>query len=60
MLSPLYFDTLRDLIYENTGIVFDERKKYFVENRVREHMEELNITCSAFPAPQVKSLTALP
>ncbi len=44
MLSPLYFDTLRDLIYENTGIVFDERKKYFVENRVREHMEELNVT----------------
>jgi len=43
MLSRFYFDTLRELIYENTGIVFDERKRYFVENRVKEHMEELGI-----------------
>ncbi len=44
MLTRLYFDTLRQLIYENTGIVFDDRKKYFVENRVKEHMDELGIT----------------
>ncbi|MDQ7037872.1 MAG: protein-glutamate O-methyltransferase CheR [Aquificota bacterium] len=44
MLTDLYFNTLRDLIYENTGIVFDDRKRYFVENRVREHMEELGIS----------------
>ncbi len=44
MLTDLYFDTLRKLIYENTGIVFDDRKKYFVENRVKEHMEELGIS----------------
>ncbi len=44
MLTQLYYDTLKRIIYENTGIVFDERKKYFVENRVSEHMEELGIT----------------
>jgi chemotaxis protein methyltransferase CheR len=44
MLTDLYFDTLRQLIYENTGIVFDDRKRYFVENRVKEHMEELGIS----------------
>ncbi len=44
MLTRLYFDILKDIIYENTGIVFDEKKKYFVENRVKEHMEELGIT----------------
>jgi len=43
MLTKLYYDILRDIIYKNTGIVFDERKKYFVENRVKEHMEELGI-----------------
>ena len=44
MLTQLYFDTLRDIIYKNTGIVFEDKKKYFVENRVREHMEELGIS----------------
>ncbi len=44
MLTQLYYDTLKKIIYENTGIVFDERKKYFVENRVKEHMEEMGIT----------------
>ncbi len=44
MLTPLYFDILRTIIYENTGIVFEEKKSYFVENRVKEHMEELGIS----------------
>ena len=44
MFTKLYYDILTDLIYKNTGIVFDEKKKYFVENRVREHMEELGIS----------------
>jgi chemotaxis protein methyltransferase CheR len=44
MLTQLYYDTLKKIIYDNTGIVFDEKKKYFVENRVKEHMEELGIT----------------
>lgn len=44
MLSTLYFDLFRDIIYANTGIVFDERKKYFIENRVKEHMEEIGVT----------------
>ena len=44
MLTKLYFDILRDIIYKNTGITFDDKKKYFVENRVKEHMEELGIT----------------
>ena len=43
MLTKLYYDILKDLIYKNTGIVFDEKKKYFIENRVKEHMEELGI-----------------
>jgi chemotaxis protein methyltransferase CheR len=43
VLTKLYFDILRDIIYKNTGIVFDEKKKYFIENRVKEHMEELGI-----------------
>lgn len=43
MLTDFYFDTLRKVIYDNTGIVFDDRKRYFVENRVKEHMEELGI-----------------
>ncbi len=44
MLTELYFETLKDIIYKNTGIIFDDRKKYFVENRVKEHMDELNIS----------------
>ncbi len=43
MLTDFYFHTLTDMIYKETGIVFDGRKRYFVENRVREHMEELGI-----------------
>ena len=44
MLTRLYFDILKDIIYKNTGITFDDRKKYFVENRVKEHMDELGMS----------------
>ncbi len=44
MLTDLYFKTLRDTIYNASGIVFEDRKKYFIENRIQEHMEELGIT----------------
>ncbi len=43
MLTRLYLDILREIIYENTGIIFDDKKKYFIENRVKEHMEELGL-----------------
>ncbi len=43
MLTDFYFNVIRNLIYEETGIVFDERKKYFVENRIKEHMDEIGI-----------------
>ena len=38
-----YFREISQLINRETGIVFDERKKYFVEARVKEHMDELGI-----------------
>ncbi len=44
MLTKLYFDILREIIYQNTGIIFDDKKKYFIENRVKEHMEELGLS----------------
>lgn len=43
MLTDFYFNIIKQLIYEETGIVFDGRKKYFVENRIKEHMEELGM-----------------
>lgn len=33
------FKTLRDLIYEKTGLLFEAKKTYYVERRVRERME---------------------
>jgi len=44
MLTNFYFDSIRELIYSKTGIVFEDKKKYFVENRIREHMDELGIS----------------
>ncbi len=44
MLTDLYFKIIKELVYENTGIVFEDKKRYFVENRVKEHMEEIGVS----------------
>ena len=44
MLTDFYFNIVASLIYEKTGIVFDGKKRYFVENRIKEHMEEIGTT----------------
>lgn len=43
MLSNAEFEIIAKTIYDVSGIIFKENKKYFVENRVKTHMEELNI-----------------
>ncbi|RLA85707.1 MAG: chemotaxis protein [Deltaproteobacteria bacterium] len=44
MLTQETFDELRRIIKNYSGINFEDRKKYFVENRVSQHMKELGIT----------------
>lgn len=44
MLTQETFDELRRIIKNYSGINFEDRKKYFVENRVAQHMQELGIT----------------
>ncbi len=43
MLTHAEFEIVAKTIYDESGIVFKENKKYFVENRIQTHMEELNI-----------------
>lgn len=42
-LSLVKFRELRDFIYEQSGIFFQEGKKYLLENRLRKRIEELNM-----------------
>lgn len=39
-LNPEDFDKFRDFFYRRTGIYFDEGKRYFVDKRVLQRMEE--------------------
>lgn len=43
MLSQKDFEFIARIIYEESGIIFKDNKKYFIENRVLNHMEDLNI-----------------
>lgn len=42
-LSLEKFRELRDFIYEQSGIFFQEGKKYLLENRLRQRLRELNM-----------------
>ncbi len=44
MIGREYYKKITTLINNKTGIVFDERKKYYIETRVKEHMDELEIS----------------
>lgn len=46
-LDDQVFIRLRDMVYEHTGLYFDERKKYFLNRRVEQRMEAVGAT-SAF------------
>ncbi len=43
-LTTTYFEDLRKIIYQETGIVFEDKKRYFLENKIAEHMRELSIS----------------
>lgn len=43
MLPLNDFRLIRELIYEKSGMYFEEEKSYFVENRLKNRMEALNI-----------------
>ncbi|MCD6574755.1 chemotaxis protein, partial [Candidatus Aerophobetes bacterium] len=40
-LSREDFQSIRDLINRKTGLFFDEKKTYFVTNRLSRRMEEI-------------------
>lgn len=43
MLSHAEYEIVTKTIYEASGIIFKDNKKYFVENRMQTHMSELGI-----------------
>ncbi len=43
-LTPTEFVELKDIIYNNSGILFTEAKKYLMENRLSKRLSELNFT----------------
>jgi len=43
MLSLNDFQLIRELIYEKSGIYFEEEKLYFIESRLKNRIEALNI-----------------
>ena len=43
-LTPAEFVELKDIIYNNSGIMFTENKKYLMENRLSKRLAELNFT----------------
>lgn len=45
-LSPATFVSLRDLIYERSGIFFQENKKYLLEGRLQARIKERN--CASY------------
>ena len=42
-LTPELFQRFIDLVYKKTGIKFEENKKYFVERRIIERIEQLGL-----------------
>ena len=42
MSAPL-FETIRKYIYENSGIFFQDNKKYFLESRLQRRMNFLGL-----------------
>lgn len=43
-ISDMEFVELKDIIYNNSGILFAENKKYLLENRLSKRITELNFT----------------
>ena len=44
MLTQETFEEIRKIIKNYSGITFEDKKKYFLENRVSQHMKELGMT----------------
>ena len=44
MLTQETFNEIRKIIKKYSGITFEDKKKYFLENRVSQHMRELGLT----------------
>lgn len=43
-MNDMEFVELKDIIYNNSGILFTENKKYLLENRLSKRVQELNFT----------------
>ncbi|MGD0620896.1 MAG: protein-glutamate O-methyltransferase CheR [Thermacetogeniaceae bacterium] len=46
MSQDEYYDKIVELIYKETGISFDENKKYFVERRINDNIKNLRLSSS--------------
>lgn len=42
-LTPEFYQRFIDLVYKKTGIMFEENKRYFVERRITDRIEQLEI-----------------